>query len=176
MLTISREAALKIQNHAFAVRSLEAFGYLLGTPDGQDLLVTLPCSKTAQSHVFTDRWHSVYENLNLARDVARDFGLDVIGFYCSIDDVYDSPDYQPPPFIHEIPVGLLIVYKIICCKSCSWMQVIDHKNHLSRWKDYNISAGKRTIPTLYQRRVNRAWIQRFGVIDFTRKETYIMTT
>ncbi|MFA7171980.1 MAG: hypothetical protein WC340_00970 [Kiritimatiellia bacterium] len=82
---LSREARLKIAKHAWNVVPLEAFGFLLGDAETQQVLVALPCSKTSAWGKFDDRWNGIVESIPLAEKTANEYGLSVAGFYGSAD-------------------------------------------------------------------------------------------
>ena len=167
MLLVSREAPVKIGKHAWNVFPLEAFGYLLGTPDGQNISVALPCSKTNRWHDFSDRWNGIPENFVLAKSTANDFKLEVIGLYYSTELMIPATSYPAPELLAEMNIEFTLEYTTICCRQCSWISIFHHGKHLIRGEHYLLSCGKRSDRTLNQRRVHQAWIQRFGAIDYS---------
>lgn len=166
MLTVSREAPVKIGKHAWNVYPLEAFGYLLGTPDGQQISAALPCSKTTRWHDFSDRWNGLRSNLDLAKQIAEGFELEVIGLYCSTEQV-SATTYPVPTLLNELPVGFLLSYHNLCCIQCSGFSIVHRGRKLVRGEDYVLSPGKRTDRALNQKRVHQRWIRSFGPIDYS---------
>jgi hypothetical protein len=171
MITISREVIVKIGKHAWHVYPLEAFGYLLGNSERNEVLVALPYSKTSRWYVYDDRWIGIEEQLPKAEHAASDFGLDVVGFYCSTADHGGSGvtamDYPIPPFLDRSSMGLMCIYDCLCCTSCSSTYFRSTKGVLSPGEDYRLSKQKRAIKDVNQRRVHSAWLRSVGQIDYS---------
>ena len=166
MLTVSREALVKIGKHSWNVYPLEAFGFVLGTPDGKDISAVLPNSKTSHWHDFSDRWCSIKDNLHLANQIALDFGLEVTGFYFSTQ-LYPLSAYPPPTFLSGVPVGFLLAYQTECCPGHSWITIFKTEIKLTRNEDYVIHKGKRTSRELNQGKVHQAWLRVVGPLDYS---------
>lgn len=165
MLMISREALVKIGKHSWNVYPLEAFGFVLGTPDGQNILAVLPCSKTSRWSDFSDRWCNIQSNLCLARGIAHDFGLEVTGLYFSTQDELST--YPRPDVLGDIPVGFLIAYQAICCPAHSCPTIFRQSNKFTHSGDYLFSKGKRASLATNQRRIHQAWLKVIGSLDYS---------
>lgn len=158
MLTISREVRVKIGKHAWAVYPLEAFGYLLGRVAEGFIFAALPCSQTRQWHEFADRWVGLEEHLNMARQVARVFGLEVTGYYASTQD---SSDYPMPSAIMQ-PGQIVLVYTTRCCPHCSWFGISHHDRWLQHGEEFTLGQGKRLTNAVNQKRVLKEWRRVYG--------------
>lgn len=169
MLTISREAPVKVGKHAWNAFPLEAFGFLLGRSAESTVYAVLPCSKTRRWHEFDDRWNGIEANLEKARSVARLFDMEVVGFYASTDD-FDSDNlnnFPIPPLIANTSMGLVMVYRMICCPQCSWAAYRYGSRWLKRDEDYLVPHGKRISDSVSQKRILAEWRKVFGEPDYS---------
>jgi hypothetical protein len=167
MLMIWRDAALKIGRHAWNVAPLEGFGYLLGSNDGSEIVAALPCSKTAKRYDFRDRWHGLDEHFSTAQLVADEFGLDVLGFYCTSD--FDEKIGSPANFSNQPKAGLLLKYRWMCCRAHSGYSIHRHGEELA-YQDRVQSKGKNSNRAVRQKRIYQAWLKRMGAIDYSNKD------
>lgn len=124
MLILSREALGKIGRHAWNVYPLEAFGYLLGRTESVQIFAALPCTKTLRWNGYADRWTRISEHLDVAQNTAARFDLEIVGFYGSTAQ-FEVDSYPRPPVL-DASMGLLLIYRNICCPSCSWFSL--HQN------------------------------------------------
>lgn len=169
MLTISREVPVKVGKHAWNVFPLEAFGFLLGSIADSVVYAALPCSKTQRQNEFEDRWTGIDDNIDKARSVAKSFDLDVVGFYASTDDFDpDSLDNFPmPSFIASASMELVMLYRMICCPSCSCASFKYGNRWLKRDEDYVVPHGKRISDTISQKRILKEWHRVYGAVDYS---------
>ena len=166
MLTISREARIKVGRHAWNVFPLEAFGFLLGKKDDSAVYAALPCSKTQKWNEFEDRWIGIEGNIEKARAVAKLFDMDVVGFYASTDiDTYD--DFPMPLFIGSGSMELFMLYRMICCPQCSSASFKYDNRWLKRDEDYVVPHGKRISNSISQKRILKEWRQVYGAVDYS---------
>lgn len=168
MLTLSREACVKLGKHAWAVYPLEAFGYLLRHAAEESVLAALPCSKTRQWYEYSDRWNGIAESADQAATVARRFGLQVVGVYAS--EYPDAPihgEYPPPPAPVFLSLDLILLYSPHCCPGCSGFGLYHRGRWLTRNEDYVVPAGKRILQTVNQKRISKAWRDIHGAVDYS---------
>ena len=92
---MSRDVRVKIGKHSWNIYPLEAFGFLLGDAESDEVLVALPCSKTHRWDEFDDRWCGLKEHRSQASEIAGQFQLEVVGVYGSTEG-FTSPDYRHP--------------------------------------------------------------------------------
>lgn len=168
MLTISREAPVKVGRHAWNVFPLEAFGFLLGSKADEEVYAALPCSKTRRWYKFDDRWTGIYDNLDKARFVGRAFNMDVVGLYASTDS--DHHDGFPiPACIRSTCMELLMLYQTVCCPQCSWVSYKRDNRWLIRDEDYVVPRGKRIRDSINQKRILKEWRRVHGAVDYSNK-------
>lgn len=168
MLTLSRDALLKMGRHSWNVYPFEAFGFLIGTSLPMEVYAALPCSRSYDRWTYSDRWNSIDEKTSIAKQIAQRFGLELIGLYGS--DEPDIKNYPIPSTITETTLKLLLIYYPVCCPSHSGIRLHLGEEKLS-WQDYRIPPGKRPARELSQKRIYRAWRNAFGVVDYTNTET-----
>ncbi len=170
MIVISTEARIRLARHAWNVLPHEAFGFLLGTPAGDDILVALPCSQTAVRGVRDERWNGLVQALPKANETAALFGLQVVGVYGATDQ-YVSTD-QPPlrpdaDVLAACQCRWTLIYQTGCCKACSRRMKLHDGVRIRHWPEgYVESKGKRLNPAINQRRVYQQWRKRFGPVDY----------
>ncbi len=169
MLILSREALVRIARHAWHVYPQEAFGYLLGTPDAASIHAALPCSRTHDWQTRADRWNGIEPHLPAAEATAAEFGLAVVGLYRSCSDWLPPSPERLDPLSNS--TRLLLVYRTICCKSCSNYRLFRGDTPLDPRSDYAIPAGRRADPQLNGRRIHQAWRRRIGPIDYDNHDT-----
>lgn len=167
MLILSREALGKIGRHAWNVYPLEAFGYLLGRTENAQILVALPCTKTLRWNEYADRWTGISEHLDVAQNTAAQFDLEIVGFYGSTTQ-FEVDSYPRPPVL-DASMGLLLIYRNMCCPSCSWFSLYQNGQKIAR-SEYTIPKGKRASHAINQRRVHHAW-REVHTIDYTNGNT-----
>ncbi|MHB8788319.1 MAG: hypothetical protein ACYDBT_00415 [Desulfobulbaceae bacterium] len=148
---------MKVGRHAWNVYPLESFGYLLGRPENEQVLVALPCSKTSRWYDYSDRWVGICQYLSQAKTVAADFGLEVVGFYASTQNFADK-DYPTPCCSNESSMGIVMIYHNICCPSCSRFLLFREGVELAPRDEFIIPRGKRACGDINQRRVHHAWL------------------
>ncbi len=165
MLTVSREATVKVGRHAWNVYPLEAFGYLLGRTSESAVLVALPNSKTSRWNNFDDRWAQIDNNLAIVKLIAARFRLEVVGYYCSTS-VVTSPAISPPESIQDTSLALLLTYFNVCCPQCSSYTLTVGPRQLTHRIDYRVPRGKRSNPEVNQRRVHHSW-REVWTIDYS---------
>lgn len=161
MLTVSREAAVKVGKHAWNVFPLEAFGYLLGRAAERQVLAALPCSKTKHWHEFDDRWTGIEEHLEKACTAGKVFNLEVIGFYASTES--DRRAFPMPSFVDSS--HFVMVYRTMCCPRCSRFSFKYNNRRLDRGDGFILSRGKRFDDSVNQKKVLRAWRRIYGPVD-----------
>lgn len=170
MLILSRETVVRIARHAWHVYSQEAFGYLLGAPDGASIHAALPCSRTHDWQTRAGRWNGIERHLPAAEATAAQFELAVVGLYRSCcADSYPLSSERPDP-LRSIS-RLLLVYRPHCCKSCSYHALFRGDTPLDPRSDYAVPAGRRADPQLNGRRIHQDWRRRFGPIDYDNHDT-----
>lgn len=169
MLILSREAVVRIARHAWHVYSQEAFGYLLGAPDAASIHAALPCSRTHDWQTHAGRWSGIEQHLPAAEATAAEFGLVVVGLYRSCCDWRPSSRELRDPL--HASTRVLLVYRTICCKSCSNYQLFRGDTLLDPRSGYTIPAGRRADPQLNGRRIHQAWRRRIGPIDYDNHDT-----
>lgn len=167
MLTISREAKIKMGRHAWNVYPLEAFGFLLGRKSEGTVYAALPCSKTRRWHEFGDRWTGLADNIEKARSVAKLFNMDVVGFYASTDGRRD--DFPIPAFVRNTSMELIMLYQTDCCPHCSWVSFKYDNRWLKRDEDYVVPRGKRINDSINQKRILTEWHRIYGTVDCSHK-------
>ncbi|MDD2700063.1 MAG: hypothetical protein PHH36_02380 [Sideroxydans sp.] len=169
MLTISREARIKVARHAWNVYPLEAFGFLLGRSSEQAVYAALPCSRTQRWREFGDRWNGIAENLDKARKVANRFGLEVVGFYASADGFEPScRDVYPFPLQSaSSDMGLFMFYACVCCPSCSTVSYHLDGRWLKHGEEFFSPHGVRIDKTVNQKRILKSWRQVFGTVAYS---------
>ncbi len=167
MLIFSRDAISKMEKHAWHVFPLEAFGYLLGRQEveGMRVYAALPCSKTEFWYKYDDRWNGIDESLVLAQRVAVMFDLEVVGLYASRDD-FDTVPYPMPECFVKYKMKLKLLYRTICCRSCSALRLGRSGRWLEYGEDYCICRGKRISNALTQKKVMQQWIRVHGSVDY----------
>lgn len=166
MLTISREARIKVGRHAWNVFPLEAFGFLLGKADEEVVHVALPCSKTRYWRLFDDRWVGIDEHIEEAWSVAKSFDLDVVGLYAATA-ISNLDTYPIPPLLTSTSMQVLMYYKTQCCHACSWISYRYHERWLMPRDDYRTPPGIRASDVFNQKRVMKVWRKVFGPIDYS---------
>ncbi len=170
MLTISREARIKVARHAWNVFPLEAFGFLLGRKADSTVYAALPCSKTQRWHRFEDRWTGIESNIEKARSVAKVFDMDVVGLYAStVAEDLNLEEFPIPSYIASTSMELFMLYRTFCCPSCSWA----HYKYENRWleidEDYIVPPGKRLLNSINQKKILKEWCKVFGTVDYSNK-------
>jgi hypothetical protein len=155
LLTISREARIKVGRHAWNVYPLEAFGFLIGRSSEQAVYAALPCSKTQNWHAFEDRWNGIAENLDKALIVASQFDLEVVGYYASADsfEANTRVSYPYPPLGAGCSMGLFMLYGAICCPACSTVSYHLDGQWLEQGEDYFSPRGVRIDKAINQKRI-----------------------
>jgi hypothetical protein len=171
MLTVSREALVKLAKHSWNLYPLEAFGYLLGSSADNVIYAALPCSKTQRWYEYGDRWNGIAQHADKAASVARRFGLELVGVYASFyayaDDSGDMEDYPAPPALATSGMGVMLNYYMLCCRSCSLFRITQHGQPLTYGDDYVLTREKRLTRTINQRRILQEWRKVFGPIDYS---------
>lgn len=179
MLILSREAVGRVALHAWHVHGQEAYGYLLGSLDGECVVAALPCSRTHDWQTHTDRWNRIDECLRLAEATAADFGLTVVGLYRSEADWDQPPRSGPdwarrpparPDTLPQLAAALLLVYTPICCRGHSLCRLYRGDQLLDWREDYRVPKGRRADPNVNGRRIHQAWIRRIGPIDYANQD------
>lgn len=168
MLTISRDAEVKVGKHAWHVFPLEAFGYLLGRYEAGELTVyaALPCSKTLHWDEYDDRWNGIDKHLEMARSVGGKFDLGIVGLYATTEDC-DRAIYPLPKCFFNQKTELLLLYHARCCRSCSNISL--RRNGHWRWffEEGVICRGKRISDTLNQKKIMKQWLKVYGSVDYS---------
>ncbi len=172
MLTISREAPVKVGKHAWNVFPLEAFGFLLGSKADSAVYAALPCSKTQRWGIFEDRWSGIEGNIEKARSVAKIFDMDVVGFYASTDIDNSRENFPIPSFIENTSMKLLMVYGTNCCPGHSWASYKYDNRWLKRDEDYVVPPGKRISDSISQKRILTEWHRVYGVVDYSNQSLH----
>ncbi len=152
-LLVSREARIIPGRHAWNRCYDFAYGILLGTR--QRLLLSLPASSVRSWDEFDEEaFESVF--LRPARQLAAQHHLEILGRYITSD--YHTKAFETCPFKDD---GLLIHYKIICCRQCSGVSYYLHGEAV-RWGDVIDAPGKRLTHLLNQRRILTHWNRMLG--------------
>ncbi|NOT82555.1 MAG: hypothetical protein HOP01_07545 [Gallionella sp.] len=172
MLTISREAAVKVGKHAWNVFPLEAFGFLLGSKAESTVYAALPCSKTQRWNEFEDRWIGIEANLEKARSVAKSFDMEVVGFYATTDDDHYE-NFPMPPFVGNASMELVMVYRANCCPGCSWSSYKYDNRWLKRGEDYVVPHGKRISDSISQKRILTEWHRIYAAVDYSNQSVKV---
>lgn len=170
MLILSREALVRVALHAWHVYGQEAFGYLLGSTVSPSILAALPCSRTHDWRTHADRWNGIDWRLPAAEATAAEFGLVVVGLYCSETDWDRRPGWwRRPPTRPDLPNALtstLLVYTPVCCRGHSNHRLFRGDTLLVCREDYAIPRGRRADPLFNGRRIHQAWRRRVGQMDY----------
>jgi hypothetical protein len=171
MLTVSREALVKLAKHSWNLYPLEAFGYLLGSSADNAIYAALPCSKTRRWYEYGDRWNGIMRQADKAASVARHFGLELVGAYASLyphtDDSGKIEAYPAPPALATSGMDVVLNYCMLCCRGCSSFRITQHGQPLIRNEDYVVTPGKRLTRTINQRRILQEWGKVVGPIDYS---------
>lgn len=171
MLTISREALVKLAKHSWNLYPLEAFGYLLGSSADNAIYAALPCSKTQHWYEYGDRWNGIAQHADKAASVARHFDLELAGVYASFygyaNDSGRLEDYPAPPALATPGMALVLNYLMMCCRSCSSFRMTQHGHLLTYGDDYVLTRKKRLTRSINQRRILQKWHTVFGPIDYS---------
>lgn len=169
MLTISREAQVKVGRHAWNVYPLEAFGFLLGRSSEMAVYVALPCSKTKRRDMFDDRWNGIEMNASKAASVARLFNMEVVGVYASTD-AFSCEEYPIPAFNFNVSTDFLMLYRTMCCPGHSWGTYKSGSRWLIRDEDYVVPRGKRVNNAINQKKVLKVWYRFVGPVDYSNRQ------
>jgi hypothetical protein len=153
--TLSREAHVKIANHAWNVYPMAALGFLVGDLENKDILAALPAIK-ADNASPNSTWDDFRTQLDTAKSVARDFNQVVLGGY--VTAMASSVDFT---WITERPLSLF--YCALCCKGHSWETIFVEGKHV----DWRMSVGKRSRDNFNQKKMYTAWIKQRGLVDYT---------
>lgn len=171
MLTVSREALVKLAKHSWNLYPLEAFGYLLGSSADKAIYAALPCSKTRRWYEYGDRWNGIAQHADKAASVAQRFGLELVGVYASFyphtDDAGEIEDYPAPPALATSGMELVLNYLMMCCRGCSSFRMTQHGQPLTYRDDYVLTREKRLTRSINQRRILQEWHTVFGPIDYS---------
>lgn len=158
-LTVSREALVKIENHAWNAFPLESFGFLLGRLEEMSVYAALPCSQS-RSDAPEDRWNSVNQHWGKAQLTGKSFRLEVVGYYAS-SDAWHQPPYPVPDFIAS-GKAMLLLYQTVCCRGHSWKRIWRDGTWLKQRTGYVVPRGIRISNDVNQKRVLKAWRQLVG--------------
>lgn len=170
MLTISREAQVKVGKHAWNVYPLEAFGFLLGRNSEQTVYAALPCSKTRRWHEFDDRWNGIDVNATKAAAVARLFDMEVVGLYASTEESFSRAEYPMPAFGINTSMDLVMLYRTMCCPGHSWATYKAGTRWLTRDETYVVPRGKRADNAINQKKILKAWYRFAGPVDYSNRQ------
>lgn len=161
MITLSREAKLKVAKHAWNVFPLEAFGFLLGRMTDNTVYAALPSCNTGHPGIFEDRWVGLDAYFDQARCVAKAFDLEIVGLYASTEEM-SSNDYPIPSNIAQTSLQLLMLYRMFHCPSCSGVGYNLAGRWLSQEEKPTVQGGKRLLNSINQKRVLKKWYEIHG--------------
>lgn len=164
MLTLSREARIKLGKHAWNVFPLEAFGFLVGSTARGEIAAALPCSKTTHWYHYGDRWNGLAEAHDAATRTAAHFDLQVVGFYGS-NECCTAHLLPAAELLARTTLRLTLIYMPMCCPACSDWVVYSGTRRLND-NDLTQTRQKRLRLNLNQRRVHQRWLAEHGPIDY----------
>jgi hypothetical protein len=156
MITLSREAKLKVAKHAWNVFPLEAFGFLLGRMADNTVYAALPSCNTRHPGIFEDRWVGMDTYFEQASYVAKAFDLEIVGLYASTEEMPGN-DYPIPSQIAQTSLQLLILYRMLHCPSCSGIDYNLAGLWLSQEEEPTVQGGKRYLNSINQKKVLKKW-------------------
>lgn len=162
-IILNREAIVRISKHAWnGYSSLPRFGYLLGLPNENHVIASLPFSRNQLWFSNDTKWYGIDKGLKLTKGFAKKWHLKVVGLYSASDDF----GLVSPAFIDDVALKIHFHYSRICCYSCSFyrIKVGNEKISCDKWQ---IPTGKRSHPYFYQKRIYQDWIKTVGKIDYS---------
>lgn len=159
-LSFSPKGMAKFIRHAGAVYPLEAYGFLIGEPETNQIVSVLPVSKTKRWYEYGDRFALLENALPVAKDVAGSFRLDVLGVYHS----YFDYDCASP--IHDVPEGFRS--GIVCIKSVAGgeLDLWPYEFYIGGIEVKATKMVRSISPDRNPRRIHSSWISRWGLIDY----------
>lgn len=132
MLTISKEAIVKVQNHAWNGFCLgcEAFGLFLGKQNEQIIYAALPCFQIPIDYENSAQIPEIDTSdvIKNAQFVGQKFELEVIGCYTTQWKMIKNSEV-----IKQANINLVMKYHpSLCCKSCSVFSFEEREKKLYR--------------------------------------------
>jgi hypothetical protein len=158
MLTISREAIVKVQNHAWNGFCLgyEAFGLFLGKKNEQIIYAALPCFQIQIDYENPAQIPEIdlSDFIKNAQFVGQKFELEVIGCYTTQWKMIKNSEV-----IKQANINLVMKYHpSLCCKSCSGYSFEQGGKELEYYKgDYSVPSGKRVCNEINQKKILKEW-------------------
>lgn len=158
MLTISREAIVKVQNHAWNGFCLgyEAFGLFLGKKNEQIIYAALPCFQ-----ILIDYENSspileidISDFIKNAQFVGQKFELEIFGCYTTQWKIIENSG-----LIKQSNMDFAMKYRpSLCCKSCSGYSFEQGGKELEYHKgDYSVPKRKRICNEINQKKILKEW-------------------